>query len=33
MFQITIPDSWSPDSDEDDVVEATSPDENVSLSI
>ncbi len=33
MFQITIPDSWSPDIDEDDVVEATSPEENISLSI
>jgi hypothetical protein len=33
MFQITIPDSWQPDQDDDDVVEATSPKDHVSLAI
>ena len=33
MFKITIPDSWEPDKDEDDVVEAQSPKEHVQLSI
>jgi|GEM_PF-2996191 hypothetical protein len=33
MFKITIPDSWEPDKDEDEVVEAMSPGEHVQLSI
>ena len=33
MFKITIPDSWEPDADDDEVVEATSPKEHVQLSI
>jgi len=33
IFKITIPDSWEPDSDEDEVVEATSPKDHVQLSI
>ena len=31
MFSITIPDNWEPDKDEDGVLQATSPKENVSL--
>jgi hypothetical protein len=33
LFRITIPDDWEPDQDDDEVVEATSPDEHLSLSI
>lgn len=33
MFKITVPDSWEVDSDDDDIVEAQSPKENVTLSI
>jgi len=33
FFRITIPDDWEPDQDDDEVVEATSPDEHLSLSI
>lgn len=33
MFKITIPDNWQPDTNDDDVVEASSPDENIKLSI
>ncbi len=33
MFKITIPDSWEPDADDDEVVEAQSPDGHIELSI
>ena len=33
MFSITIPDDWEPEKDEDEVIEALSPDEKVYLSI
>ncbi len=33
MFSITIPDDWEPEKDDDEVVEATSPDEHIYLSI
>jgi hypothetical protein len=33
MFNITIPDDWAPEKDEDEIVEATSPDEHVYMSI
>lgn len=33
MFQITIPDNWEPDADDDEVVEATSPKEHISMAI
>lgn len=33
MFDITIPDTWQPEKDEDEIVEALSPDEHVYLAI
>lgn len=33
MFTLTIPDSWEVDSEDEDIVEAQSPKENVTLSI
>ncbi len=33
MFKVTLPDNWEVDSDDEDVVEAISPKENVSLTI
>ena len=33
MFKITIPDDWEPNSDDDEVVEAQSPEANIQISI
>ena len=33
MFDITIPDDWEPEKDEDEIIEASSPDDHVYMSI
>ncbi|MCE9519914.1 MAG: hypothetical protein K8R87_10225 [Verrucomicrobia bacterium] len=33
MFTITIPDAWEPEKDDDNILEATSPDEHIYLAV